>query len=69
MVRGRLTGALAGGLLSGQLEEALLAVNGAISRSTETGAEFDLPELLRIKGKRFLKLSLNMRSVLSSDPP
>jgi hypothetical protein len=30
---------------SGQLEEALFTVNGAISRSTETGAEFDLPEL------------------------
>ena len=36
---------------SGQLEEELFTVNSAISWSTETGAEFDLPELPRIKGK------------------
>ena len=54
VVRGTLMGALAAGLLKvGELEDALFTVNSAISRSIETGAEFDLPELLRIKGKIF----------------
>ena len=54
VVRGTLMGALAGGLLKvGDLEDALITVNSAISRSIETGAEFDLPELLRIKGQIF----------------
>jgi hypothetical protein len=45
-------GALAQGLRKiGQLEEALFTIDGAIASATHTGAEFDLPELLRIKGQ------------------
>jgi tetratricopeptide (TPR) repeat protein len=36
---------------TGQFEEALFAINGAIARATNSGVEFDLPELLRIKSK------------------
>jgi tetratricopeptide (TPR) repeat protein len=45
-------GALAEGLRkTGQFEEALFAINGAIARATNSGVEFDLPELLRIKSQ------------------
>jgi predicted ATPase/DNA-binding winged helix-turn-helix (wHTH) protein len=46
------TGALAKGLCkTGQFEEALFAVNGAIARATNSGVELDLSELLRIKSQ------------------
>ena len=45
-------GALAEGLRkTGQFEEALFTINGAIARATNSGVEFDLPELLRIKSQ------------------
>src|SRR6202035_6184651 len=34
-----------------QLEEALFTINGAIARATNSGVEFDLSELLRIKSQ------------------
>jgi predicted ATPase/DNA-binding winged helix-turn-helix (wHTH) protein len=46
------TGALADGLRqNGQIEEALLAIDGAIASATGCGAAGDLPELLRIKAQ------------------
>jgi predicted ATPase/DNA-binding winged helix-turn-helix (wHTH) protein len=52
VVRTAVMGALAQGLRKiGQLEEALFTIDGAIASATHTGAEFDLPELLRIKGQ------------------
>jgi len=46
------TGALADGLCkTGQFEEALFTVNGAIARATDSGVEFELAELLRIKSR------------------
>jgi predicted ATPase len=46
----RFLGALAEGLRkTGQFEEALFTVNGAIARATNSGVELDLAELLRIK--------------------
>lgn len=46
------SGALAEGLRkTGQFEEALLTINGAIARATNNGAAFDLTELLRIKAQ------------------
>jgi tetratricopeptide (TPR) repeat protein len=45
-------GALAEGLRkTGQFEEALFAINGAIARAKNSGAELDLSELLRIKSQ------------------
>lgn len=45
-------GALAQGLRKcGQFEEALLTINGAIARATNSGVEFYLSELLRIKSQ------------------
>jgi predicted ATPase/DNA-binding winged helix-turn-helix (wHTH) protein len=45
-------GALADGQrMIGQVEEGLLTVNRAISRSRDCGSTFDLPELLRIKAQ------------------
>jgi predicted ATPase len=45
-------GALAEGLRkTGQFEEALFTINGAISRAKNSGVEFNLPELLRIKSQ------------------
>ncbi len=45
-------GALAEGLrMTGQVEEALLTVNGAIARATDCGSTYDMPELLRIKAQ------------------
>jgi predicted ATPase/DNA-binding winged helix-turn-helix (wHTH) protein len=45
-------GALAEGLRkTGQFEEALFAINGAIARATNSGVEFNLSELLRIKSQ------------------
>jgi predicted ATPase/DNA-binding winged helix-turn-helix (wHTH) protein len=45
-------GALAEGLrMTGQVEEALLTVNGAIARAAGCGSTFDMPELLRIKAE------------------
>ncbi|WMT79649.1 transcriptional regulator [Bradyrhizobium sp. Ash2021] len=45
-------GALAEGLRkTGQFEEALFTINGAIARATNSGVEFDLSELLRIKSQ------------------
>jgi predicted ATPase len=45
-------GALADGLRkTGQFEEALITISGAIARATSSGVEFDLPELLRIKSQ------------------
>jgi predicted ATPase/DNA-binding winged helix-turn-helix (wHTH) protein len=45
-------GALAEGLRkTGQLEEALLAINGAIAHANRSGAQFDLSDLLRIKSE------------------
>jgi tetratricopeptide (TPR) repeat protein len=45
-------GALAEGLRkTGQFEEALFTINGAIARATNSGAEFNLSELLRIKSQ------------------
>jgi predicted ATPase/DNA-binding winged helix-turn-helix (wHTH) protein len=52
VIRTAVMGALAAGLRKmGQLEEALFTIDGAIASATHTGAEFDLPELLRIKGQ------------------
>jgi len=52
VIRTTVMGALAQGLRKiGQVEEALITINGAIADSTDTGAEFDLPELLRIKAQ------------------
>jgi tetratricopeptide (TPR) repeat protein len=46
------TGTLAEGLRkTGQFGEALFAINGAIARATNSGVEFDLSELLRIKSQ------------------
>jgi predicted ATPase/DNA-binding winged helix-turn-helix (wHTH) protein len=48
----RFIGTLAEGLRkTGQFEEALLSVNGAIARATNSGVEFYLAELLRIKSQ------------------
>src|SRR6202040_3604547 len=48
-------GALAEGLRkTGQFEEALFTVNGAIARAKNSGVEFDLSELLRIKSQILL---------------
>jgi predicted ATPase len=45
-------GALAEGLRkTGQFEEALLTINGAIARATNSGGGFNLSELLRIKSQ------------------
>jgi predicted ATPase len=45
-------GASAEGLCkTGQFEEALLTINGAIARAINGGVEFDLSELLRIKSQ------------------
>jgi predicted ATPase len=45
-------GALAEGLCkTGQFEEALVTINGAIARATNSGLELDLSELLRIKSQ------------------
>jgi predicted ATPase/DNA-binding winged helix-turn-helix (wHTH) protein len=45
-------GASAEGLRkTGQLDEALLSINGAIARATNSGLEFNLSELLRIKSQ------------------
>jgi predicted ATPase/DNA-binding winged helix-turn-helix (wHTH) protein len=45
-------GALAEGLLkSGQLEEALLTIDRAIARATDSGSTFDMAELLRVKAQ------------------
>jgi predicted ATPase len=47
-------GTLADGLrMTGQVEEALLTVNGAIARATDCGSTYDMPELLRIKAQIF----------------
>jgi predicted ATPase len=47
-----LVGALAEGLRkTGQYEEALFTINGAIARATSSGVEFYLSELLRIKSQ------------------
>ena len=52
VIRTTLMGALAEGLRKiGRLREALAMVDEAIARSIDTGAEFDLPELLRIKAQ------------------
>jgi len=46
------TGVLAEGLrMTGQVEEALLTINGAIARATDCGSTFDMAELLRIKAQ------------------
>jgi tetratricopeptide (TPR) repeat protein len=46
------TGALADGLRkTGRFEEALFTINGAIARATNSGAELDRAELLRIKSQ------------------
>ena len=48
----RFIGALAEGLRkTGQFEEALFTINGAIARATNSGVEFYLSELLRIKSQ------------------
>jgi predicted ATPase/DNA-binding winged helix-turn-helix (wHTH) protein len=45
-------GALAEGLRkTGQFEEALFTINGAVARATNSGVELDLSELLRIKSQ------------------
>jgi predicted ATPase len=45
-------GTLADGLrMTGQVEEALLTVNGAIARAANCGSTYDMPELLRIKAQ------------------
>jgi predicted ATPase len=45
-------GASAEGLRkTGQVEEALFTINGAIARAKNSGVEFDLSELLRIKSQ------------------
>jgi predicted ATPase len=47
-------GTLADGLrMTGQVEEALLTVNGAIARAADCGSTYDMPELLRIKAQIF----------------
>jgi predicted ATPase/DNA-binding winged helix-turn-helix (wHTH) protein len=47
-----LTAALAEGLCkTGQFEEAMFTINGAIARAKNSGVEFNLSELLRIKAK------------------
>ena len=48
----RFIGASAEGLRkTGQFEEALFTINGAIARATDSGVEFYLSELLRIKSQ------------------
>jgi len=48
----RFIGASAEGLCkTGQFEQALFTINGAIARATGTGVELDLAELLRIKSR------------------
>src|SRR6266403_354714 len=48
-------GALADGLRkTGQFEEALFTINGAVARAKNSGVEFDLSELLRIKSQILL---------------
>ena len=50
----RFIGASAEGLRkTGQFEEALFTINGAIARATNSGVELDLSELLRIKSQIF----------------
>jgi predicted ATPase/DNA-binding winged helix-turn-helix (wHTH) protein len=50
-------GTLADGLrMTGQVEEALLTVNGAIARATDCGSTYDMPELLRIKAQIFVDM-------------
>jgi len=45
-------GALAEGLRkTGQFDEALITINGAVARAASCGATFDMAELLRIKGQ------------------
>lgn len=45
-------GPLADGLrMTGQLEEALLTIDGAILRARDCGSSFDMPELLHIKAR------------------
>jgi predicted ATPase/DNA-binding winged helix-turn-helix (wHTH) protein len=52
VIRTTLMGALAAGLRKvGRLREALAIVEDALDRSTDTGAEFDVPELLRVKAQ------------------
>jgi predicted ATPase len=51
------TAALAEGLRrTGQLEEALLTLNGAISRATGCGATFDFADLLRLKAEVLMEM-------------
>jgi len=50
--QGGFTGALAEGLRkTGQFEEALFTIDGAIARATDSGLVVDLSELLRIKSQ------------------
>ncbi|MEH2488549.1 ATP-binding protein [Bradyrhizobium sp. AZCC 2230] len=52
VVRTAAMGALAEGLRKiGQFEEAFFTIDGAIASATHTGAEFDMPELLRVKAQ------------------
>jgi predicted ATPase/DNA-binding winged helix-turn-helix (wHTH) protein len=56
-------GALAEGLrMTGQVEEALLTVNGAIARANDCGSTYDMPELLRIKAQILAPMPQHGRS-------
>lgn len=56
--------ALTEGLLkTGQFEEALLTINGAIGRATSFGASFDMAELLRLKAEVLTVMSPADRAV------
>jgi predicted ATPase/DNA-binding winged helix-turn-helix (wHTH) protein len=55
--------ALAEGLRkTGQFDEALITINGAIARAASRGATFDMPELLRIKGQILAAMSRTDRT-------
>ena len=58
------TAALAEGLKkTGRLEEALLTLNGAISRATSYGTTFDIPDLLRLKAEVLMEMPQGDRTV------
>lgn len=61
------TASLAEGLLrTGQLEEALLTINGALNRATGFGSTFDRAELLRLKAEVLAKMPQGDRETASN---
>ncbi|MET4255101.1 putative ATPase/DNA-binding winged helix-turn-helix (wHTH) protein [Bradyrhizobium sp. S3.12.5] len=61
------TASLAEGLLkTGQLEEALLTINGAINRAKGFGSTFDMAELLRLKAEVLVNMPRRNRKEVAS---